>query len=280
MRLALIALEPARLLGPGRSPFAVVGCVWRAPDATLDEIERVTGKPIGSDFPYAAEGWEAELDAMGWIDDVLADIKGAWSFSHANSESLRNLLGPYRVGQIERLGDWPKLEFINNEQRILKAVLARSPLGGTERPNKHSFEEFVTPSIAPSWRSAVSGFLDFIDFEPVWREEAKALLAAIPAEYDVHLHAFDKKHLFYAMHQGLVHPDAGFSFFSITVSCQNSLLTRMLGFYEWDGTSCPEDARAAIEKSYGNLVWASLSLINSVDDLLRGDLDEKARQSR
>jgi hypothetical protein len=266
MRLALLLLEPKRKLEAGRSPFAVVVCVWRAPDAHLSEIERVTGSPLGSGFPYAASGWEAELDAVGWIDDVFEEIAGPFGFNYVTSESLRNLLAVYHVARLERLGDWPKLEFINDQDRIIEAVLARSPLGGSERPNRYSYEENASPAIVPSWRLTVEGFLRFINFEPVWRDQADAFLEAIPAHYDVHLHAFDKKHLFYAIHQARAHPETMLSFFTITVTIEGEFVTGMVGFYEWDGRTCPADARKAIESVYGSTTWAVLSADNAVDD--------------
>lgn len=266
MRLALLLLEPQRKLEAGRSPFAVVACVWRAPDARLSEIETVTGKPIGSGFPYATTGWDAELDAMGWIDDVFEDIPGPFGFNYATSESLHNMLAVYHVARLERLGDWPKLEFINNQDRIVEAVLARSPLGGSERANRHSYEETATPALVPSWRLAVDGFLRFIDFEPIWRDQAESFLEAIPAHYDVHMHAFDKKHFFYAIHQARAHSETMLSFFTITVTTEGAFVTSMVGFYEWDGRTCPADARAAIESVYGSTIWAVLSTGSAVDD--------------
>lgn len=265
VRLALLLLEPDRTLEPGRSPFAVVGSVWRISDIHLPQIEAVIEKAVGSDFPYAATGWEAELDAMDWINDVLSEIDGPTGFNHATSESLRNLLATYRVVTVDRIGDWPKLDFINSKERILDAILSRSPLGGSERANMHSYEATASPAVAPSWRLAVEGFLTFIAFEPEWREKAEAFLDAIPHQYDVHLHAFDKKHLYYAIHQARAHPDAMLSYFDITVLAQGEFVTSMVGLYRWDGKTCPADARAAIETVYGDTHWAIRSLWSSVD---------------
>lgn len=266
VRLALLLLEPARELEPGRSPFGVVECVWRIPDARLADVERVTGQQIGSGFPYAVLGWDAELDALGWIDDVLAEAGGAYGFNHATSESLRNMLDAYEVSRIERVGDWPKLEFINGDDRILDSVLSRSPLGGSARQNRHSFEARVTPGKRSSWRAAVSAFLDFIAFEPDWRREAEGFLDGVPDRYDVHLHAFDKKHFFYAVHQARTHPETTLSYFDVAVTLEDSYISGLVGGYRWDGATVPDDARGAIESVYGSLRWARLSLGSSVDD--------------
>jgi hypothetical protein len=266
MRLALLLLEPGMELDAGRSPFAVVECVWRAPDARISDIEQVTDEPIGSGFPYAAQGWDAELDALGWIDDVLGEVGGESGFSHATSESLRNMLGAYRVAGIERVGDWPKLEFINGDDRIMDAVLSRSPLGGSERQNRHSFDALVTPAVQPSWRAAVSAFLAFISFEPVWRDEAEGFLDGIPDTYEVHLHAFDKKHFFYAVHQARARPESMLSYFTIEVTLEGAFISSMVGYYRWDGATVPSDAREAIETVYGSLHWGRLAIGSAVDD--------------
>jgi len=265
VRLALLMLE-ARNLEPGRSPFAVVECVWRISDARLSDIEQVTGKPVGASFPYAVQGWDAELDALGWIDDVLGEVSGTSGFNHATSESLSNMLGAYDVASIERIGGWPKLEFINGDDRILRAVLSRSPLGGSARQNRHSYDAMVTPAKPTSWRSAVSAFLDFIAFEPVWREDAERFLSAVPEIYDVHLHAFDKRHFFYAVHQARSHPETALSYFEIALKLDGGFDSGMVGAYRWDGTTAPADARGAIEIVYGSLRWARLSLGSAVDE--------------
>lgn len=167
--------------------------------------------------------------------------------------------------RVERIGDWPKLEFINDQDRIVEAVLARSPLGGSQRQNLHSFEATVTPAINPSWRHAVDGFLSFIAFEPAWRDQAEGFLEAIPSHYDVQLNAFDKKHLFYAIHQARSHRDTMLSYFAITVFAAGELVTLMVGHYDWDGRTCPDNAKTAIEAVYADVGWAIRSIWSSVD---------------
>jgi len=265
VRLALLLLEPGGPLSPERSRFAVVACVWRIADAHLIEIEAATGQPVGSDFPYAAEGWEAELDGMGWIDDVFGEVGGAFDFNYATSESLANMLGSYRLERVERLGDWPRAGLIDDDAQLLDAVLSRSPLGGSDRRNRHVFDATVTPSIVPSWRAVVAAFLDFIAFEPTWREEAEAFLAAVPAHHDVRLYAFDKNHMFFAIHQARAHPGAALSHFAIEVLTGNHPVVTMVGFYRWDGSTCPADAREAIEAVHGSVRWATLGAGSAVD---------------
>ncbi|MBC8133686.1 MAG: hypothetical protein H7X95_11950, partial [Deltaproteobacteria bacterium] len=84
--------------------------------------------------------------------------------------------------------------------------------------------------------------------------------------FDVHLHAFDKKHFFYAVHQARVHPEAMLSSFAIEVSVEGAFQCGMFGFYRWDGVTVPADAREAIDAVYGSLHWATLSIGSAVDD--------------
>jgi hypothetical protein len=266
VRIALLLLEPEGELPSGRSPYAVVVCVWRVPERFHGEIEAATGEGIGAAWPYFAEGWEAESDAMGWIAEVPRDYAQQTGWNHATSESLRNMLVTYSVKRVVRIGDWPKLEFINDDARILKAVLARSPLGGSERRNQYSFDVKVTPLRVPSWKAAVDAFLDFIRFEPVWRDQAEPFLEALEGRpFDVQLHAFDKKHLFYAIHQARDHPDTMLGFFDIAVTADGLFLAGMVGRYEWDGHTQPANAREAMETIYGDTGWARLSIGSAVD---------------
>ena len=266
VRLALLLLEPEGELRPDRSRYAVVICIWRVAQAEHDRIEAVIGEAIGACWPYFAEGWEAESDAMGWIANLPDEYAEQLGWNHGTSEGLRNMLANYGVQQVQRLGDWPRLEFVNDDDRIVKAALARSPLGGSERPNRHSYEVTVTPAVAPSWRRAVEGFFEFISFEPTWRDQAETFLNALEGRVEVRLHAFDKKHLFYAIHQAREHRDATLGFFEIVVSAGGSFLAGMMGRYEWNGRTHLDDARTAIETVYGDTVWAVLSLSSAVDD--------------
>lgn len=265
VRLAALVLEPNAEISPGRSPYAVVICVWRVAVTDHDRIEAVIEEPVGANWPYFIEGWEAESDAMGWIAELPAEYAQRLGWSHGTAESFRNMLASFAVQRIERLGDWPRLEIINDDERIVRAALALSPLGGSERPNRHSYEVVVTPAVAPSWRRAVDGFLEFIDFEPTWRDRAETFLNHLEGPVSVRLYAFDKKHLFYAIHQAREHPPATLGFFEIMVSAEDVVLSGILGRYEWDGRTCPDDARSVIETIYCNSVWAVLSVGNAVD---------------
>jgi predicted HTH transcriptional regulator len=177
--MALLQLEPIPSNRTERPPYPMVICVWRVPDGLHERVEAVTGKPIGADFPYAAPGWEAESDAKEWISDVsheeLPQVAHGWQ--HGTPEMLQSMVANYRLCAVERVGDWPKLEFINDDERILSAALAGSPLGGTERPNRNSYRATVTPAVAPSWKMGVEGFLRFIAFEPAWGSAAAGYLA-------------------------------------------------------------------------------------------------------
>lgn len=270
VRLALLLFKPKTSLPEGRPTCPMVICVWRVPDGLHDRIEAVTGKAIGSDFPYAAPGWEPEADAKDWIGDVphedLPEFAQGWT--HGTPEKLHALQVHYELDRVERVGDWPKLEFINDDTRILKAALAASPLGGTERPNRHSFRATVTPAVATSWTMAVDSFLTFIAFEPVWQQTARDYLAklnGVRADISVELHAFDKKHLLYAIHQARSHDDAMHSYFEIILRSGGVVFNGLHGYYTWDGATCPADAEAVINQVYGTVGWARLAVQSAVD---------------
>lgn len=267
VRLALLLFEPIPARRTDRPAFPMVVCVWRVPDGLHDRIEGVTGKPIGADFPYAAEGWDAESDAKDWICDVpheeLPEVAHGWQ--HGTPEMLQSLVANYSLRSVERVGDWPKLEFINDDARILTAALADSPLGGTERPNRNRYQAVVTPAVASSWKLAVDGFLAFIAFEPAWHSAAAGYLATLTGDVSVELHAFDKKHLVYAIHQARVHEETSLGFFEIIVREEGDVQGGMHGHYVWDGRTCPSDAEAAIEAIYGDITWARMSIGSAVD---------------
>jgi hypothetical protein len=269
VRLALLLFEPKEPLGEGRSPYPMIICVWRVLDGLHDRIEAIIGKRIGEDFPYAARGWEPEADAKDWIGDVphdqLPEFANGWT--HGTPEKLHALQERYALHRVERVGDWPKLEFINDDARILSAALAVSPLGGSERPNRHSYRATVTPAVATSWKMAADAFLGFIAFEPVWHEAARAYLGRLSgSDVSVDLHAFDKKHLAYAIHQAQSHEQTMLGYFEIIVRAGDTVLKGLHGYYTWDGETCPTDARATINQVYGDVVWARLSMESAVDN--------------
>jgi len=267
VRLALLLFEPIPPPRTDRPAFPMVVCVWRVSDRLYDRIEAVTGKPIGADFPYAAEGWEAESDAKDWIGDVpheeLLEMANGWQ--HGTPEMLQSLVANYGLRSVERVGDWPKLEFINDDQRILSAALAGSPLGGTERPNRNSYRAVVTPAVTSSWKLGVDGFLAFIAFEPAWHSAAAGYLATLQGDVCVELHAFDKKHLVYAIHQARAHEETSLGFFEIIVRAKGDVQGGMYGHYVWDGRTCPANAQEAVEAIYGDTTWARWSIGSAVD---------------
>ncbi|MGB5777678.1 MAG: endonuclease NucS domain-containing protein [Allopontixanthobacter sediminis] len=269
VRLALLLFEPRDLPReePALHPMAI--CVWRVQDGLHDRIEAVTGKRIGHNFPYPAPGWEPEADAKEWIGDVphdeLQEFANGWT--HGTPEKLHALLAGHALGRVERVGDWPKLEFINDDVRLLRAALAASPLGGSERPNRHSYRATVTPAVAISWNLATDAFLEFIGFEPVWQQAARAFLEMLSgSNVSVELHAFDKKHLAYAIHQVQSHHETMLGYFEIVARAGETALSGLHGYYTWDGKTCPTDAGATLDQIYGDVAWARLSMESAVDE--------------
>lgn len=268
VRLALLLFAPKPGLSEDRPSCPMMVCVWRVADGFHERIEAVIGKPIGSDFPYAAPGWEPEADAKDWIGDIphaeLPDFAHGWT--HGTSEKLHALDANYVLGQVIRVGDWPRLELINDDASLLKAALATSPLGGSDRANRHSYRQVVTPKVSSSWSKAIDAFLDFIAFEPSWAQAARDYLALLDGtDISVELHAFDKKHFHYAVHQARVHDDAMLGYFEIVCRAGDVVFNGLHGYYTWDGETCPDDAEATILATYGDIVWARLAMQSAVD---------------
>jgi hypothetical protein len=268
VRLALLLFAPRPGLSEDRPSCPMMVCVWRVADGFHEQIEAVIGKPIGSDFPYAAPGWEPEADAKDWIGDIphaeLPEFAHGWT--HGTSEKLHALDANYVLGQVIRVGDWPRLELINDDASLLKAALATSPLGGSDRANRHSYREVVTPKVSSSWSKAIDAFLDFIAFEPSWAQAARDYLALLDgSDISVELHAFDKKHFHYAVHQARVHDDAMLGYFEIVCRAGDVVFNGLHGYYTWDGETCPDDPEATILATYGDIVWARLAMQSAVD---------------
>ena len=269
VRLAVLLFEPERPADGAVASFPMLVCVWRLPDGRHDEVAATIGRPIGVEFPYVAPGWELEADAKNWIsDEALSDIpQFAQGWTHGTPEKLHATLARHKLTRIERIGDWPQLEIINDDQRILRAALATSPLGGSERGNRHIHRAVVSPLIASSWRAGIDAFLAFIAFEPSWRDAAEEYLQLLEgSDVRVELHAFDKKHVVYAIHQAQTHPDAMLGYFEIIVRAGERVVDGMHGYYTWDGETRPVDAAAVIDAIYGDVSWARLSIGSAVDD--------------
>jgi hypothetical protein len=269
VRLALLSFEREGPTGLGSMQFPMVICVWRVPDGEHDKIEAVIGQVIGSDVPYAARGWEPEADAKDWISHVtyaeVPEFSSSWT--HGTPEKVASLLPSYTLSKVDRIGDWPAHELINDDARILEAALARSPGGGMGRANRHQFSVTIRPGMANSWRVSVDAFLEFISFEPVWREQAQAFLEqSIELDTTVQLQAFDQRHIIYAIHQARARGDAALSWFEAVVWKDGKVVEALRGDYAWDGKTCPTSAAATIVSVYGSLIFARLSFMSAVDD--------------
>lgn len=269
VRLALLLFQLRPEASKSLDPFSMMICVWRIKDGLHDKIEEVIGKPIGQDWPYAARGWEPEADAKNWIDDApftdFPEVAKGWT--HGTPEKLSSLLPNYGLQEVVRLGGWPKNDLINDDKRILEMAQAMSPLFGAGRPSRHRFHATVTPRIVPSWQTATASFLDFISFEELWKAQAAAYLDQIvESDVSVELHAWDKKHLVYAIHQARFHEEAMYSFFQIAISRNGTLLRAMRGMYVWDGVTRPPSASELIHTVYGGIMHARVAIGSAVDD--------------
>lgn len=268
VRIALLLFDAKGPLTGRHMPFGMIAAVWRIAERYDPAIEQTIGMPIGSEYPYAAPGWEAESDAKNWIMDVehasFPEVADGWG--HARAETVLALLDRFLLRRVERVGDWPRLEYINDDAHILQQLLSVSPLGGSERPNRHDFQASASPRIESSWRKAVDSFLAFISFEPVWHIRAKAFLQNLRGDVRVDMHASDKRHLLYVLHQARYHKNSSYSRFTIAVYSDGVLTSGLEGSYTWDGLTCPPDAEAAINEIYGSAVFAALNFYSAVID--------------
>lgn len=268
VRLAVLLFERRVDADTTLTPYAMMICVWRIKDGLHEKIEDVIGQPIGLDLPYAAPGWEPEADAKSWIDDApfasFPEVSRGWT--HGTPEKLSSLIPNYDLQRIERIGDWPKIDLVNNDGRILEMAQATSPLVGAARLSRHTFRVTVSPKYEPSWRAATTSFLEFIGFDMAWVEQAKAFLDQVREDDStVELHAFDKKHLVFAIHQACFHDEAMFSFFEIAVRKDDAIVLGMCGQYSWDGVTCPTNAEAVIRDIYGGIMHARVAIQSAVD---------------
>ncbi|UIK01714.1 endonuclease NucS (plasmid) [Rhizobium leguminosarum] len=269
VRLAVLLFERRLDASIALTPYPMMICVWRIKDGLYEKIEDVIGKPIGHDLPYAAPGWEPEADAKNWIDDApftsFPEVSVGWT--HGTPEKLSSLVPNYDLQRIERIGDWPKVDLINDDETILEMAQATSPLRGSGRLSRHRFQVTVSPRFGPSWRLATASFLEFIAFEKSWVDQAQDFIDQIVEDdVAVELHAFDKKHLIFAIHQARFHYETMFSFFEIAVRKGDAIVSGMCGQYSWDGTTCPSDADAVIHEIYGGIMHARVAIGSAVDD--------------
>jgi hypothetical protein len=268
VRMALLRFET-----PGgadkRDPFCLVIAVWRVRQEDYPSIEAVMGKPIGDDFPYVAPGWEAESDAKDWIADVChpeaPEAKFGWS--HATSESLRASLADCRLEGVDRIGDWPRLELINDDTSILDQVLAGSPLRGAERQDRYTFVDRLNPKVNSSWRRGARAFADFLAFAPTWQEAVAALVERWDGtDCAVALQARDGRHLMYAIWRALDGRPVTHAFAEVVVFEDGKPVDGIRGGYSWDGVTCPSDPVETLKAVYGSEADATWAFGSAVDD--------------
>ena len=265
-RVAVVLLDPA---SPQQAPiWRSVACMWRLRPEDEDAVTTITGEPVGHLEPYGYPGWEAECDLLFWIAD---EVRPGVFFSSADEErgtpeKIRNLLGRYRTAGVRRHGDWPKVDLINTDARILEQLEAAASLISVERRNRYRFEQVASPRFGPSWRRTVREFLTFIRFEPIWAQAAQEFLDGLKdPRATVRFFVFDKNHFFYALHQALEHPGADLSHFMIQVDIDDQPVRGLSGHWAWDGKTFGKEPKAAICKHFDTLIWAQMARFNAID---------------
>lgn len=269
VRLALLKFAASAPVPVDRDPFALVVCVWRLRQEEHAQVEAVTGKPIGTDFPYFAPGWEAEADAKDWIADAchpdVPEVCQGWG--HATSESLRASFSDYRLEGVERIGDWPRLEFINDDDAILEQVLAGSPVRGSQRQDRYTFTDTLTPKVRSSWDRGTRAFLDFSAFEPAWSAPLRAFIATLDGkDIAVRLEARDLRHLMYALWQAHTRPNLISSYAGVVVDQGGPRSSGIRCGYSWDGETCPLDPETALAAVYETASNAAHAFGSAVDE--------------
>lgn len=269
VRLALMLLDRKDERASDIVPYRSVACIWRVSEADQEKLEQVTGNRVGWLEPYAFPGWEAECDTQFWLASENAP---GVHFSTAEeergtAEKIGAMLVRYKLAAVERFGDWPGLEVVNSDEKILKQLEAVSNLVSAGRTNRYTFDAKVSPRFAPSWNQAVAGFLEFISFDGTWAREAERYITEVSdPDLTVRLCAFDNRHFFYAIHQALNHPDAELSTFEIVVEKCGKMVEGLRGSWAWDGMTCPSNAGKSIERIYGSVSWAVLALFSAADN--------------
>lgn len=269
VRLALLKFAASAPAPLDRDPFALVVCVWRLRQEEHAQVAAVTGKPIGADFPYMAPGWEAEADAKDWIADTCHPDapETCQGWGHATSESLRASFSDYRLEGVERIGDWPRLEFINDDDAILEQVLAGSPVRGSHRQDRYTFTDTLTPKVRSSWKLGTKAFLDFARFEPRWSEPLRSFIATLDGrDVPVRLEVRDLRHLMYALWQAHTRPNLTTSYAGVAVDERGPQPSGIRCGYSWDGLTCPSDPGVALAAVYGNASDAAHAFGSAVDE--------------
>jgi hypothetical protein len=269
LRIAIVLLEIKPGRGADRDPFMAIVAIWRILDRDLPRLEKVLGEQMGALEPYAFSGWEAECDAQEWVcsDEAPGVLARTASERRGTAEKIENLLSAYHPVGVQRVGDWPKLGALNDDESVIQQMLARSPASGAARGNRQSFEALTSAAVKPSFDIASSRFFEFISFEPAWVEAALQFIKTWSGEdVQIAFHAYDKKHFFYAIHQARTHTNAALSCFAVLIQAGDEVVAAMRGGYGWDGKTAKSDASSNIEKIYGSLSWAVVSMLSATDE--------------
>ncbi|SFI55038.1 endonuclease NucS domain-containing protein [Caulobacter sp. UNC279MFTsu5.1] len=266
IRLAILKLDA---MSPETAPYQAIACLWRLRLGDEEQLTKITGEPIGHLAPYAFPGWEAETDALMWLADESYpdDCFSTAEAMRGTPEKIANLELVCVPAGLVRFGDWPKVDVLNTESRILKQLKATSGQAATPRSNRYRFRRTLTKRIAPSWRGGVAAFLKFIGFAPSWVEAVEVYLAQPHDPRAVfHFQASDARNPFYLIYQAHFHPEASGSSFEIGVTIDGQPVGGLAGFWGWDQVTHPDNAGADIVRSYGSIEWAKWSCFSAVDD--------------
>ncbi|NMY29045.1 hypothetical protein HBO19_23995 [Pseudomonas sp. WS 5021] len=231
----------------------------------MDDVKERIFNPEFQEEHYLFPGWELETDLCDWLEDQSSKagvVLG--SDSRATPEKVENYKAHHRYIQLVKLGDWPRNDLVNNLAEVMRCLEAKDVSGKSSRANRHHFTKTSSKSAGKAWDYASGAFEAFIGHNPFWLSMYRQMASEIPEEATVQFAGFDMRHFYYAVHQGVEYHQAELSMFSITIT-GSDLHTTAVGGWIWDGLTRPQNARANIEQTYGNLATLWVLLHSAVD---------------
>lgn len=260
VRAALIVMEPIA----ERERMSLL-CAWRVPERVMDNVKALIFNPEFQEEHYLFPGWELETDLCDWLEDQSNKAGLVWgSDSRATPEKVENYKVHHRYTQLVKLGDWPRNDLVNNLAEVMRCLEAKDVSAKSNRANRHHFTKTSSKTAGKAWDYASGAFEAFIGHNPFWLSMYRQMSSEIPDEATVQFTGSDMRHFYYAVHQGVEYQNAELSMFSITIT-GSDLHTTAVGGWIWDGLTRPQNARANIEQTYGNLATLWLLLQSAVD---------------
>ena len=261
VRAALIVMEPVA----DRERMCLL-CAWRVPDIALVDVKTLVFDPDFQEEYYYFPGWELETDLCDWLENQSDKAGAVWAEdSRATPEKVDNYKSHYRYTKLIKLGDWPANDLVNDLDHVLQCVVAKDISAKRSRANRHHFEAVSSRSTGKAWNYTSDAFEEFITGNELWTTNYKRIERDLPDDAVVTFGGYHMRHFYYAVHQGVEYPGAALSTFGLDIKCEDGYHKTVVGGWLWDGTTRPVNARANIERAYGNVGTLSM-LVHSATD--------------